>query len=400
MLFIIKRTIYADLNVTCFLTGGPLINVMWRAGGFRSFDEMLREANSPSGIHPRCLQLMNDALSNCRGRISHTGFVCKCKKLGPPADHPESSFLWDKINSSITVSDYFVEMGKINPKYNSALTKGKLKFPKLPTVNVGSTSKPTLVPVELVEIFGGQSRSNRMNGEMCAKMIKYAAVKPDERQKAILGRSAGSPESVIDIIRTDITAHKFGLSDISQAPIAVNAILLPQAKLEYRGGRIVDPGLSGAWKIRTEQVIRPPRSSSGGDKVYGVVLVSGSGPPCDNWASIVSSFERKLLEDFRNMGIVIRRGGEPMPCSDREADMSRVFGAMRSADILFVVLNSPCYDLVKFVAESRGILTQCMKWRNLEQIPSGYCSNVALKVIKCLFYLRQIFIILFIFFMI
>ena len=122
-----------------------------------------------------------------------------------------------------------------------------MKFPFLPTINVGSNSKPILIPVELVTVIGGQSRASKVTGDMTAQMIKYAAVRPDERQKFITSPTDG----ISSILNSDPTASAFGLNKISLEPLKCNASLLPPAKIRYGGQNgEVEPGLSGGWNTK------------------------------------------------------------------------------------------------------------------------------------------------------
>ena len=60
----------------------------------------------------------------------------------------------------VTVAQYFEIQGRKQPAiYGPFLTKGKLRYPALPTINVGSNAKPVLIPPEMISVPGGQSRS-------------------------------------------------------------------------------------------------------------------------------------------------------------------------------------------------------------------------------------------------
>ena len=63
------------------------------------------------------------------------------------------------IGKKYTVAQYFEFQAKKIPAYGKLLSKGKLRYPALPTINVGSNSKPILIPAELVSVPGGQSRT-------------------------------------------------------------------------------------------------------------------------------------------------------------------------------------------------------------------------------------------------
>ena len=72
-----------------------------------------------------------------------------------------------------TVAQYFEVQAKKSPAiYGKFLSKGKLRYPALPTINVGSSSKPILIPPELITVPGGQSRS----GVRIQRYITYPAL--------------------------------------------------------------------------------------------------------------------------------------------------------------------------------------------------------------------------------
>jgi hypothetical protein len=64
------------------------------------------------------------------------------------------------VGKKYTVAQYFeIQAKKFPAVYGKFLLKGKLRYPALPTINVGTTSKPVLIPPELITVPGGQSRS-------------------------------------------------------------------------------------------------------------------------------------------------------------------------------------------------------------------------------------------------
>ena len=64
------------------------------------------------------------------------------------------------LGKMVTVAQYFEAKGKSSPLiYGKYMNKGKLRYPALPTINIGSAKKPVLVPAELITVPGGQSRS-------------------------------------------------------------------------------------------------------------------------------------------------------------------------------------------------------------------------------------------------
>ena len=142
----------ADMSVSCFLTGGNLINVMWSCALYNNADAMLKDAKE-RGLSKRSIELINDAIKNLLCRLIHLGHTRKIKCLGPPANSKESTFDCDGVK--MTVADYYTNMMKTKSYFGGSKS---LKFPFLPTVNVGSNSKPVLIPAELIEIRSGQPR--------------------------------------------------------------------------------------------------------------------------------------------------------------------------------------------------------------------------------------------------
>ena len=162
----------SDMSVSCFLNGGRLIDIMWCCGGFKDFEEMHNIAKK-GPIPPQRLAKIAEAIKGAKVRLIHLGRYGKVKKLGPPPNSSESSFLLTEKNVRVTVEDYYRDCAKVaGSLYKKALPGGKLKYPSLPCVNLGSDAKPNYVPAELVEVPGGQCRSKVCTPQMTAAMIK------------------------------------------------------------------------------------------------------------------------------------------------------------------------------------------------------------------------------------
>lgn len=149
----------SDMSVSCFLTGGHMVNVMWQVGGYRNLEDMMRDANT-RGLPKRFIDSVNEVIKNAKVSLIHIGHYRKVRALGPVASSKESQFEVD--GKPVTVADYFAQMCRSKEKganYKRVLSTGRLQFPNLPTINVGTSSKPVWVPPELVMIPGGQVRS-------------------------------------------------------------------------------------------------------------------------------------------------------------------------------------------------------------------------------------------------
>ena len=140
---------------------------------------------------------------------------------------------------------------------------GKYLYPFLPTINVGTNTKPILIPPQLIIIAPGQNISRKLTPDMTAKVIKYAAVRPQDRFEFLANGDTDQGISAIEAMRRDVEVQNFGLNSVEKEPMVVAARLLPQPKLRYGQNKVVDPGLSGGWNIDRPQqqfVIPPPKA--------------------------------------------------------------------------------------------------------------------------------------------
>ena len=227
-------------------------------------------AGAGAGLARHTREAIEAAVSKLKVKVTHLGFWKVIKKLGPAANSPDSAFMHE--GKSYTVEGYFAFKATTDPRYK------KLKYPFLPTVNMGSATKKELYPAEFVMVPPGQPRNRMVTSDptVAAELIKYAAVKPQERMNHITNKAS----SVVQMMRSDDTARAFGLSNISTTPVAVSATVLPPAVLLYGGGAEVRPGHSGTWNTdypRRLPFLRPPPNPRNGPYMYGVLLV-GFGP--------------------------------------------------------------------------------------------------------------------------
>jgi hypothetical protein len=76
-------SLVSDMSVSCFLAGGEMVNLMWMVGGFRSLEDFVRECDSNKGLHPRVIDLMNEAFKSSKVSLRHIGkchmiLLCDC----------------------------------------------------------------------------------------------------------------------------------------------------------------------------------------------------------------------------------------------------------------------------------------------------------------------------------
>lgn len=215
--------------------------------------------------------------------------------------------------------------------------------------------------------------------KLLTMLLQESAVRPDVRMRCIIDGNDGDADgSIVSIIRADPTVKAFGLHGISKEPIAVKAVLLPQAKLRYGGGAIVDPMLTGSWAMDGKKFSHPPANAQ--NIGYGILIVGGRGPPTDEVLGPVAEFQKALDKDAALAGLKLVIMGTYLSCSGSLDSIATKVKLMANARFLVVVLLDDCYREVKFAADKLGVTTQCCKFRKLERLPRGYSQNIMLKI--------------------
>ena len=100
-----------DMSVNCFLASGDMPELMYKASGYRDFDEFYRDCNR--GLRPdtigrwdlrfcRCFPLslflilctakISKVVKNAKVKTKHTRFWGQVKDVGPRADDTNSAF--------------------------------------------------------------------------------------------------------------------------------------------------------------------------------------------------------------------------------------------------------------------------------------------------------------------
>lgn len=369
-----------DMSINVFLTGGPLSEVALKIVNYRRIEDLVDACRR--GLSRGMIKDIEQALKNSKIKLMHIGHSKKIIGLGPAADSPDSSF--EHNGANVTVAKYFEAMCRTDPRYKRQLPQGKLRYPSLPTVNVGSRTRPVLIPMELVYLPGGQSKNQLVTPEMTAQIIRYAAIRPDERFRSIMQGEGGQP-AIVSVLKSDDTNSGFGLNALSNEPIAVPAILLPPAKIAYGGGATMDPMLEGGWNMdRPKQrnfARQPPAPGPDGGFKY-TLLVVGQGPPSSDWQNRVMEFCSGIERDAQSSGLKISRFGNPVTCADQEVRIREEMTKFRAAKVRIVVvlMSTDCYGLVKLAADPLGVMTQCVKWKTVEKNPRGFYLNVVLKI--------------------
>jgi eukaryotic translation initiation factor 2C len=347
-----------DMSISCFLVGGPIINVIAAALRLRSPTELLDRWSRGPG--ERDVEAVNAVIKNCKVRLSHLGHTKKCKALGPVANDKKSEFSPDEGGKRITVAQYYANMVKANKQNYKPL-----QYPSLPTVNVGSTTRPILIPIELVAVFPGQCKPGRVTPEMTAEMIKLSTTGgPSARFEFIEG-----PDSFSHTIRSDEINQSFGLANVKKEPLSVPFKILPAPALQYRPG-IVNPELRGAWIPGSNKCVQSPVA---GDFPYGVLLV-GNASPGAGWEAVVSEFCRSLETEARSAGWTLKLATAPTNCINQVKRISEALDglrAMKCRSVVAIMLDSDSYNNIKMASDPLGIITSCAQWRKVKKAVEG-----------------------------
>jgi len=141
----------ADITAQLFLAGGELINFLLLAGNFRNIEEFRNTCKSKNGLSKKLINNMEDSIKGFKIRQKYVTWSRKVKGMG--SNSLTEAFLHE--GNMITVAQYYEIAAKSDPALRLYLHNGKLKYPELPTINIGSNTRKILIPVELCLIPGG-----------------------------------------------------------------------------------------------------------------------------------------------------------------------------------------------------------------------------------------------------
>lgn len=116
--------------------------------------------------------------------------------------------------------------------------------------------------------------------------------------------------------------------------------------------------------------------------MYGIVIV-GDGPPRNNnWKEIVNGFSKELEREALSNGVKLTKGGDYLTSTDNQNNLKAQFEKMKGGGvrIVLVIMCTDSYGSIKFVADTMGLPTQCIRWSVLEKSPRGLQYNMMLKM--------------------
>lgn len=145
--------------------------------------------------------------------------------------------------------------------------------------------------------------------------------------------------SIVSVLRRDPTATAFGLHNISPKPMAISAILLPNAKIRYAGNTMVDPKFLGTWNMDGKKFSNSPPGAGAGSIGYGILVVGGNGPPRDQERQIISNFQKSLEGDARLTGVPLTALGDILACGSNPVKVKANLEIMKAARIVVSTLR-------------------------------------------------------------
>ena len=227
-------------------------------------------------------------------------------------------------------------------------------YPNLPCVDVSrSSAKRILLPLELCDIVAGQRRQMVDDPTAIASMIKFTAMRPADRQKAIV-------DSVKEHVANDETMHAFGLT-VGPQMRRLKGRKLQAPTLEYARNTVQPEG--GTWNMR-ENVLRTPPPPDKLPRAWSAVCLDSS------HEQQLSAFVRPFADMMRRTAgitmpgepkMVSARGGETVEATLRRATQGVGFVLICLADS-----SADTYERVKTLCDrTLGIVSQCMLPKHL-----------------------------------
>ena len=362
-----------DLAVNAVLASGFMSELMAKAAGYERFEDFYRECSTARGLDNRKKKAIEDAIRKIRVKVTHLGFMKQARHLGPPANHPDSRF--EHEGKTYTVEQYYALKARTDPRYKP------VKYPYLPTVNMGSNSRKELYPAELVAIPPGEMRNHLVKEDpyLNAAMIKYAAVAPQIR----IDHITNNENSVVKVLRNNSTAAAFGLNQISTEPTKVPATMLPPAKLLYGNNRVVEPEFKGEWNPSGRDNLtfqRPPVNPVQGGYLFAVMVV---GNPNPNDKPTVDGMSAELARQSVVSGVKLIPGGSTLFSDGSVDDMRSKFEMVKKKGarlVMVVLVDAHDHGAVKLASDTLGLPTQCVKLTTLTKNPRGVYSNLMIKI--------------------
>ncbi|XXG44501.1 hypothetical protein AAC387_Pa01g4288 [Persea americana] len=278
----------------------------------------------------------------------------------------------DDQGNTMTVVQYFQEKYNVN-----------LQYSQWPSLQVGSDSKLTYLPMEVCKIVKGQRYSKKLNDQQVTAILRAACQRPADRER-----------NVVEMVRRnnynkDRLATEFGIQ-VQENLALVEARVLPPPELKYHasGREATCRPRVGQWNMINKRMV------NGGTVDYWT---------CINFSRMhqdgVNMFCKELIKMCKDIGMCFCDNPIAQIYSARpdrlEAALVDVHTRATSAiskradprkqlQLLIVILPDArgSYGTIKRLCETElGIVTQCCQPRNASRANNKqYLENVSLKI--------------------
>ncbi|XP_011135141.1 protein argonaute-2 isoform X2 [Harpegnathos saltator] len=276
----------------------------------------------------------------------------RVNELGPDA----TQYKFEVNGKMYTIQEYYANIKNY-----------KIIWPNLPCLWVGKRDGKTYLPAELCSIVAGQAINRKLDESQTTQMIRYAATDTDERKTKIITACRG-----INVNNSPVMQKEFLLS-ISTEMKEVEARILPPPELLYdRASVQVRKGVWRAKRFNTPAMLE--------DNTWTIVNTCPQ-----NMDNKIPDFVQ-ILQDQAN--IVGMRIGKPqlpyLKVRPVPFEIEKLFMEKKNLKLIFVILpnhTDAVYGKVKKISELRvGVLTQCVKIKNVYSTNSSTAHNILLKV--------------------
>ena len=141
--------------------------------------------------------------------------------------------------------EVIAELGKTVEQYFKDQYDVEIKYPNLQLLWVGSKHKSIYVPMEFCQMDKQpMPRKKKLADDCTAKMIRFTAVKPLDRQKKIIDNLKANNK----IYQNDPYAREFGIN-VSGEMATLTGRVLDAPSIEYAGGKSssINKANPGKW---------------------------------------------------------------------------------------------------------------------------------------------------------
>ncbi|KAL6506440.1 argonaute 5 [Orobanche gracilis] len=169
------------------------------------------------------------AFKGVRVEVRHQGHIRRHRISGLSTEPMQQlMFHLEESGETLSVVQYFRQ------KYNIAL-----KYPFLPALQAGSSTKSIYLPMEVCRIVEGQRYSKKLNERQVTALLRATCQRPSDREKSIIDMVSHNNYNKDDLIK------EFGI-EVGTQLTSIEARVLPPPMLKYHeSGRqsVIEPSV-------------------------------------------------------------------------------------------------------------------------------------------------------------